>query len=508
MPCAEDARCLRYAITADIPVLDPHMSELPEAGMVFRQLYDTLVYRDKDSHQLAPGLATDWQVSADGLSYTFQLRQDVMFHDGSTFTAAAVGQNIQRIFQPTSSSSLARALLGPLQRFEILDDYTIRLHLFEPYAALLDGLAQPFLGMASPAALEGYDGLRYQYNQSGTGPFKLDHYLPGDGIVLRRFREYRGFGTNNEPLTGEEIDRIEISIIRDSSVDLLSLLGTSQDVIDDVSPAAAQALAGNSRVRLLPIAIPGQSAQFVFNTNRQHINNRDVRLALLLATNRIGISDQVFFNISPVAWAPLSEATGFAHSGYVNRFDFDLDQAQELLTAAGYADSDKDGILERAGVELVLTMLVPPWGQLPEVATLLQQQWRQIGIDLRQQPAPGKSQLASMIQSGKYDLLPVDNYGLDPAILGRIFLEDSHYASARARKPALQDLLIGAAQELEPARRRALYYEIQSLLMNEVLALPIRETVRLRAARANVAGLEFDAYGFYPLFSRVTITAN
>lgn len=508
IPCEEDRRCLRYAISADIPVLDPHMSDLPEAGMVFRQIYDTLVYRDNDSDQLLPGLATDWQVSQDGLTYTFQLRQDVAFHDGSAFTAAAVAQNIERIFHPESSPSLARELLGSLQQVDILDDHTVRLRLSEPRAALLDGFAQPFLGMASPTALERYDGFRYQYNQSGTGPFILEDYLPGERIVLRRFQEYIVEPAIYELLTGEEIDRIEISIIRDSDANLLSLLGISQDVIDDVSPAAAQVLAGNSRVTLLPTEIPGQTAQFVFNTNRRHLNNRDVRLALLLATNRIGISDQVFYNISPVAWAPLAESTGYAHTGYVNRFAFDLDQAQALLFGAGYVDSDQDGILDQAGDELALTMLVPPWGQLPEVAALLQEQWRQIGLDLRAEPVPGKSQLQSLIQSGQYDLLPVDNYGLDPGILGRVFLEDSPYAFSRAHDPALTNLLIRAAQEQDPNRRRNQYYEIQALLMNEALLLPIREVARLRAVSANVVGLQYDAYGFYPLFSNVAITAR
>ena len=286
------------------------------------------------------------------------------------------------------------------------------------------------------------------------------------------------------------------------------LLGGAHDVIDDVSPAAAQALAGNSRAKLLPIEIPGQTIQFVFNTDRRHVSDRDVRLALLSATNRIAINDQVFFNISPVAWAPLSAGTGYMHSGYINKFEFDLAKAQALLQAAGYADSDGDGILDRAGDELALMILVPPWGQLPEVAALLQEQWRQIGVDLRLEPVPGKSQLRSLIQSGVYDLLPVDNFGNDPGILTRVFGSRSVYAYARAQHPVLEDLLVRAAREQDTAQRRTQYYEIQALLMQEVLLLPIREYTRLRAASAEVDGLSYDAYGFYPLLSNIKIIAD
>lgn len=508
LPCGEDRGCLRYAIAADIPVLDPHVSDLPEAGMIFRQIYDTLVYRDADSGQLSPGLATNWEVSQDGLVYTFHLRQDVAFHDGGAFTAQSVARNIERIFLPETGSSLARELLGPLRQFEVLDEYTIRFLLFEPHAALLDGLAQPYLGIASPEALKRYDGLRYQYHQSGTGPFEVVEYLPGDRLVLRRFEGYAADPSIFNPLTGGEIDRIEFSIIRDSDASPLSLLGNSVDVIDDVSPVGAQALTGNSRVALRPTEIPGLAVQFIFNTNRLHIMDRNVRLALLLATNRIEISDQAYFNISPVAWAPLSQSTGYAHSGYVNEFGFDLVQAQEILQAAGYADSDEDGILDKAGAPLALTILVPPWGQLPDVAALLQEQWRQIGIDLSVEAAPGKSQLADLIQSGAYDLLPAGAYGRDPGILSRVFLNNSLYSQARATHPVLNSRLVSAAQEQDPRRRRNLYYEIQAILMNETLLLPIRDFVRLRAVSANVAGLRYDAYGFYPILFNVSLSVG
>lgn len=504
--CEADRRCLRYAISADIPLLDPHFSDLPEAGMIFRQIYDTLVYRDSESGEFRPGLATEWMISDDGLLYTFRLRRDALFHDGSAFSAEAVAHNIARIFRPESEQSLARELLAPLRQFEVVDEYTVRLRLFEPHAALLDSLAQPFLGIASPKALSNSEGLRYQYHQSGTGPFMLESYLPGELIVLRRFDGYSGGLTINALLTGGEIERVEFSIIGDSEADLLSLLGDTQDVVDNVSPAAAHNQASNSRVILMPIRIPGQTAQFLFNTNRTHLNKRDVRLALLLATNRIGISDQIYFNASPVAWAPLAESTGYAHTGFVKQFDFDLDQAQALLEAAGYADSDGDGILDLSGDKLALTVLTPPWGRLPEVAAFLKAQWRQIGIELVAEPAPGRSQLKSLIQSGEYDLIPVDNFGMDPGILGDVFLDNSAFSPSRAPHPRLNDLLSRAAKEQDALARRNQYYEIQTILMNEALILPIREHVRLRAISAQVRDLRFDAFGFYPLLANVKIT--
>ena len=508
LPCDIDWRCIRYGISADIPILDPHSADAEEAGMIFRQIYDSLVYRDPETHEFAPGLATDWLVSPDGLNYTFNLRQDVMFHDGSRFDSAAVVRNIERIYDPEMPQSLARNLLGPLTQYEILGEFSIRLTLASAYAAFLDSLAQPFLGIASPVALDTYNSLRHQFHLAGTGPFQLTEYLPGERAHLRRYPEYSVNPTIYSPLNGAEIDRIEFLLTGDDDIDALTNLEQRLDIIDNVSPSVAQNLAGNSRVQILPTEIPGSSVQFLFNTAREHVNKREVRLALLLATNRVAIIDQVYFNFSPVAWAPLSASTGYSHTGYVNRNSFDMRSAQELLAAAGYADSNGDGVLDLNGSSLSLSIVVPPWGRLPEVASLLQQQWRSIGIDLSIESLAGITQLESAILSGQYDLAPTESNGIDPQVLNRIFLESTIYGSSRAPEPQLNDLLLSTMQIMDPELRRSQAYEIQALIMDEVLVLPVRENVRLTAARADLRDLRFDAYGFYPLLYNVRIAEN
>lgn len=508
LACEQDRRCIRYGIAADIPVLDPHIVASAEAGIVFRQVFDTLIFRDPGTHEFVAGLATGWQVSQDKLQYTFDLRQDIYFHDGSRFDAAAVIANFERIYDAELSVSHARELLGPLSEVEILGDYTVRLKLASPYPALLDSLAQPFLGMASPAALDAYNTLRHQFHLSGTGPFGLVEYLPGERVVLQRFDDYRVDPQIDVSPAGGEIDRIEFEIRRGGELDALVAMQQSLDVIDNVSPADAQNLAGNSSVQLLPVEIPGATIQFLFNTGRNHVDRRDVRLALLLATNRVAIVDQVYFNFSPVAWAPLAESTRYSHTGYVNRYATDLDAAQALLKAAGYADSDGDGILEHEGAPLSLSIVVAPWGGMPAVAGMLQRQWRAIGIDLRIEPVPGATTLDSMIRAGQHDLLPVENYGIDPQAINAIFLDRGRYASSRTPDTELNNLLLSTMQTADPDQRRSQVYAVQARIMDEVLILPIREPVRLSAARADLVGLRFDAYGFYPLLKNVSIAAS
>ena len=505
LPCQSDRQCLRYGLVADIPVLDPHYADSHESGIVLRQMYDTLVYRDADTRAFLPGLASRWEVSPDGLAYTFELRRDISFHDGSRFDAEAVARNIERIYLPDMPPSLARALLGPLYSYEIVDEYVIRLQLSSPYAPLLDGLSQPYLGMASPAVFSDFAGLRYQFHQSGTGPFALEAYTPGERIALRRFSDYKVNPGLGAPPASGGIERVEFLVVQAEDMDPLSLLRETVDVIDDVSPVDAQSLAGNSRVQILPTAIPGTAVHFLFNSNREHLNNPNVRRALLLATNRVAISDRVYYNFSPAAWAPLSASTGYAHTGYVNVFGFDPEAAANLLAASGYSDSDGDGILERAGLPLELRMVMPPWHEFPAIASYLRQQWGAIGVELITEPVPGRSRLAGLVQSGEYDLLPVEVYGLDPIALDAVFGAESTFRASLAPHPELTERLELAAREQNMDARRNQYYEIQALLMNDTLLLPLREAVRITAARARVRDLKFDAYGFYPLLHQTKL---
>ena len=505
VPCETDPHCLVYGISADIPILDPHLADSAEAGMLFRQIYDTLVCRDPDTRDFIPGLASSWDISEDGLIYTFHLRQDIVFHDNTRLTAAAVASNIDRIYDPEMNALHVRALLGPLSRYKILDEFTIQIRLLAPYAPLLDGLAQPFLGIASPQALDAYNSLRYQFHQVGTGPFMLDNYVPGDRIVLQRNRRYAGNADVDEPLNGAEISRVEIIILSDESTVVESILSDRLDVIDSLLPADARNLAGNSKVQLLPTNIPGQTVQFLLNASREHLGSRLVRQALLYATNRIAIRDSVFFNYSPIAWAPLSQSTGLAHTGYVNQFAYNIGLAQELLESAGYEDANGDGILDRDGIPLGLRMIVPPWGQLPEVAAVIKEQWQSIGIELTIEPVPGASRLLRQVQSGEFDLFPVERSGLEPSILGAVFLDHAQYRFPQTQNEQLISLLRQAAAEQNPLTRRDQYFQIQSILMNEALILPIRENVKIRGIRSNIRNLEFDAYGLYPLLHKVRV---
>ncbi len=505
--CEDDPRCIIYGITSDILILDPHVSDSIESGIIFRQLYDTLIYRDK-SGSFVPGLAQSWEISEDGLEYTFFLRDDVVFHDGTPFNSQSVAISIDRIFDPNLNSQNARLLLGAFSRYEILDDFTIRFYLFEPYIPLLDGLSQPYLGIVSPQSVAEYSPLRYQYHQVGTGPYRLDKYLPGERIEMSRNPNYGWAPQIYTFPDGIIIERIEFKIISDTSLNTELLIDGEVDIVDEVPPPDARNLSNNSELFVLPVDIPGQSVVFYFNMLQEHTDNPIVRRALLHATNRIAISDKVYLNFSPVAWAPLSGSTQYSHTGYINQFPFDLNESIALLESAGYVDTDGDGFLELNGSKLELDMLIPPWGQLPQVGDFLREQWRAIGVDLIINPIPGFNSLSNRIQSGDYNLISFDVFGIDPSLLTPIFASNANNNVIGYSNERLDDLIRQATQERDEFTRRSQYFQIQSIIMDETLILPIRDYVNIVASRSWISNLQFDAYGWYPLLYDARININ
>jgi peptide/nickel transport system substrate-binding protein len=158
-----------YGLTLMPSGFDPHINASSELGIVLRSVYDTLLYRDPQTKAFVPGLADKWQISGDGLTYTFHLKTGVKFHDGTPFDASAVAANLDRITAPATRSQKAVFMLGPYDHYAVVDPQTIQVVLKSPYAPLLDAFCQVYLGMASPTALKAYDPLPVP--PDGTGPF-------------------------------------------------------------------------------------------------------------------------------------------------------------------------------------------------------------------------------------------------------------------------------------------------------------------------------------------------
>jgi peptide/nickel transport system substrate-binding protein len=488
-----------YGLSFEPSGFDPHVNASSELGIPLRMVYDTLVYRDPSTGEFVPGLAQSWEISSDGLIYTFALRQGVRFHDGTPLDSAAVAANLDRITSPDTASQKAVFMLGSYAGYEIVDALTFRIFLTQPYSPLLDSLSQVYLAIASPQALAAVSTPRYQFNQVGSGPYQFVEYVPGDRLVIRRSPDYSWAPSFYQPPADEAIDEIEFRFYPDPSSRALALEAGDLQVVGEILPTDARALIAEQGVQLEQVAIPGQPLQFLMNTTRFPTGNVAVRQALILGSNREAIIDSVFQRFSPVAYSPLSAPTRFFNPQLSGSYAQDTSAARELMAGAGFVDADNNSYYDDGSGDLEVRVMVPPWGLIPEVAQLLVDQWRAIGIRGVLVSVPTRAALFEAVGVGEYNLVPWYEFGADPAFLSNYFTSSGSFNWTGYADAALDAALTQAAGSADTAQRAALYAQAQQTIMEQALILPIRDYVNINGISSSVQGLTFDYYGWFPL---------
>lgn len=492
-------RRLVYGLTLSPSGFDPHVNQSSEMGIVLRQVYDTLVYRHPETGRFVAGLAESWTISEDQTIYTFVLRQNVTFHDGTPFNAQAVAANLNRITNPETRSQNALFLLGNYAGYTIIDNQTIEIRLSEPFAPLLDSLSQFYLGMASPSALETYGNERYQFNQVGTGPYRFVEYVPDSHLLIRRNPDYAWGPEFYAAPAQNAIEEVEFRFFRDAATRLTALEQGTVQIMGDIPPADARVLTGNSAFRIVTAQIAGQPDQLLINTQNAPTDNPSFRQAVMLAINRRAIVDALYQGFSPLASGPLTRNSEFYADMGENRYPFDPQQARALLSTLGYVDTDNDGFWDTVDGNIRLTMIVPPWGEYRQIAQLLQDQLGVVGIRLETVSVPDFPTLLSEVEKGTYHFVPFNSYGVDPAFLATYYSSTGSRNFAQVSDTTLDALLGNAVRDLNPAARAELYRQAQTTIMDAVLMIPLRERVNLNGVSNAVEGLSFDTYGWYPI---------
>jgi peptide/nickel transport system substrate-binding protein len=494
-----------YGLTLPPSGIDPHVHRSSELGIPLTSVYDTLVFLDPGSGEYVPGLAERWEMSDGGLAYTFHLRQDVHFHDGTPFNADAVRFNLDRITSDQLASQKARYMLGPYDSTEEVDEYTVRIHLTEPFAPLLEALSQVYLGMASPAAVEKW-GSDYQLHQVGTGPYAFVEYAPGDHLLLRRNPDY-SWGPSvyeNEIATVEEI---EFRFFTDPATRWPALQTGDADIMGEIPPQHAAQLEADPAFRIEAAHIPGPSLMLFLNTTRPPLDDARVRQALVYGTDRDAIVDVVWHDTSPVAHGPLAAIT-FAYEAQVEDYYlYDPRRAQALLDQAGWTDSDGDRVRDRGGEPLELDVYPMDWGQMPEVAELLQAQWLELGIAVNGRVVTFV-EASALAEEGRHHAIPLTLSGSDPDTLRQFFHSEATSNWSKVEDPELDAWLDEACRTSDREDRIELYSQVQLRVMDEALVIPIRDYVNLNGVAERVEGLRFDAQGWFPWLIDLAVEAE
>jgi ABC-type transport system substrate-binding protein len=465
---AQDGGELIYAQTMPITTIDPvNPQTYPSAYEANFTIYRNLVTFAPDL-AIVPDLAEAWERSEDDLTWTFTLRQDVTFHDGTPFNAQAVEAHIRRIQDPDVASPNAN-LWAHITGIEVVDDYTIRLITEEPFGAMLNYLAHGSGGIESPTAVEEF-GEAYAQNPTGTGPYKLESFAPGTELILTRNDDFYG-----DP---PRLDRITMRSVPEVGSRVLALDAGEASVVNDVPPEDADRIANGDATQLL--RQQGLRTFWIeFNLNREIFQDVRVRQAFNHAVDKQAIVDNLFLGYATVLDSPAAPTI----QGYtsVGEYAYDPDRAIELLAEAGWTPGD-DGILQRDGVAMQFTLNTAS-GEYPkdiQVVETVQASLQAIGcsVEIWQVEAAARwSYLRVPPDEATYDTLI---FGFNPSNgdlgyhLNSLFRSNSDPAAAPDvwnlmwySNPEVDDLLNEADHTLEPEERYALLGQAQQLIWDD-----------------------------------------
>ncbi|WP_045493810.1 ABC transporter substrate-binding protein [Pseudomonas sp. StFLB209] len=470
---------LVYATDREPTCLDPHVAgDMPQV-FVAQQYLDSLVSMDSQG-QIGPWLAKSWEVSPDGLRYTFHLRNDVKFTDGTAFKADAVKANLDHMANPKTQSSTAGGYIRQYRSTEIIDDYTAVVHLKTPYAAFLEVLAQGFLGIQSPTALA---RSRDQNCESpvGSGPFKVVKWQRQNQIELARNPDYNWAPPTAKHQGPAYLERVIWKFIQEPSVRFASLQAGEVDVIETLPPESHEAARRNPDLQLIIAQRPGNPTNGTFNMRREPFADVRVREAFVRSADVEGALKSVYFGEFPRAGGPLSVATPFYSPEFERIQDYDPARAAQLLDQAGWTQRDSEGYRTKDGKRLRVVVVIgartPPseltlWEQVQATT-------RQAGFELvmdQMSDAQATARQAAWdydIRIGYWntntpDVLRIiySSAFIQPAGVGGYHQNTAGYAD-----PGFDALIESALATQDPEQRRQIYYQAQKQVAAEYLQL-------------------------------------
>ncbi|MFE6077829.1 ABC transporter substrate-binding protein [Paenibacillus sp. NPDC057886] len=495
---------LTYALATSPDTLDPHRSGLAVTVRAIRTIYDNLVVQLPDG-SIKPWLAKEWSVSEDGKSYTFKLREDVKFHDGTPFNAEAVKFNLDRVIDPTTKAANSLALIRPYSSSEVIDEYTIKVNLEQPSQAFLGNLSQALLGIVSPTAAKKY-GDQLGKNPVGTGPYTFVKWDENADIVVSKNKDYNWAPATVENEGAPHIDTITFKIVPEEATRIGSVQSKQVLAAETVPPQNIAALKNDPNQQLLQANTVGLPYTLFFNLRKAPWDDVKVRQAVQSAVDVESIVKTLYLGNYERAWSALSPGILGYDASLEGSINPDINKANQLLDEQGWVKG-ADGIREKDGKKLTLHYVdgSPNREKRNDIAAIIQQQLKQVGIAVEVEIT--KDVATVVYQNWDYDLYGNSQVNSDPNALYAFY-----HTSAEGERPTLSGLsdpkidklLEQGAVEADSNKRVDIYNQIQQYLIEQAVILPIYVFPYTVAASKSVQGIKFDSLG-YPLFNDVRI---
>lgn len=469
------AATLTIAQGTDTVSMDPHDVTDSPSATVLSHMFETLFDLTPEG-QIVPHLATGAELSADGLTWTVTLRDDVVFHDGTPMTAEVVKGSMDRFLDPANAFTF-RFLLSRVTSVDVVDDYTVTFTLSTQFAPFLAHLTHNTTSIVLPAAVEQF-GEAFGENPVGTGPFKLVSWDRGSRVDLERFDGYWG----EQP----GITNLVFLAVPENTTRMALVESGEADVAVRVPPQDIPRLNANPNITVENVSSL-RTIYIYFNHTQEPFTDRRVRQAINYAVNKEEIAEFIFGG----AVRPSDAAIAPGIFGYtsVGEYEYNPERARALLAEAGFPNG------------FSTTLYSPSGRYLQDIQTseAIQSQLAEVGINATIETLEWSSYL-------EFTNRPVAENSVPMAMLGwgtvtgdadyglyALFHTSQHVPAGSNRafysNALVDDLLDNARSTADNSLREQLYADALQILRDDAAWLFLHSETQLVAVRDGIDGL-------------------
>ena len=484
--------------------LDPAVSYTVRGWIILRNIYDRLVqYKGTSTTEFAPMLAESWESSPDGKVWTFHLRKDAKFHDGSPVTAYAVKYSFDRVLKMNQGPAWMLSQCMDLNSTQVIDDYTVQITLTKPYAAFLSIMATVTASIVNPQIVEAHGGVQegqenewMTTHEAGSGPFVLKEWVPNEKVVLERFEDY---------FQGPaKLSKVIVSIVPEVGTRIMYLKKGDADLAYQFPKTNIPDIIGSEGIVIK--RYPSFHLTFiVINTKTGALADKKLRQALAYTMPYDTVIKYIFQGYARRAYGPIPQGM-FGFYKVEPPYDYDLEKAGQLLDAAGYTLEPKSNmrIDPNTGQPLTLELSVSQASEdSKQIAVMWQNELRKLGITLKIRMGTF-AVLHDLMRRGGTNMLLAGWYPdyADPDDYTDPLVGPSHFWKAYSNDE-LNALIDKAKWESDKDARFAIYKEIQEIVHEDVPYIWLAQEDEVTVMRSWVQGYYFhpvDPINFYVMY--------
>ena len=448
---------IRVAMQLEPPNLDPTSGAAQAVdSVVYSNIFEGLT-RFKSDGSIIPGLAESWEISEDGLTYTFKLRDGVTFHDGTTMDAEDVKFSLDRA-RADDSVNAQKALFASIADIAVVDPLTVKLTLSAPNGSLLFNLAWGDAVIVAPESIADI-----ATNPIGTGAFMFEIWVQGDRIDIKRIPDYWG--------TPAALETATFRFISDPTAAFAAVMAEDVDVfVGFPAPENLPQFEADPRFQVLVGNTEGETI-LAMNNSVAPFDKQVVRQAVAHAIDRQAIIDGAMYGIG----TPIGTHFAPHHPDYVDLTalsNYDPDLSRAMLAEAGFADG------------FTTTLKLPPPSYARRGGEIIAAQLREVGIKVEIENQEWAQWLETTFKGEGYGMTIVSH--TEPMDIG-IYANPDYYF--RYNNPEFQALMTTLGETSDPAARSELLKKAQLIIAEDYVNVYLFELPMPTIARAGIEGL-------------------